>query len=103
MLHILKVRFPIEAGNKALRDPDFGRKMSELLSDIKAEAAYFTTVDGQRGCYVIVDVKDSSEIPAIAEPFFLWLNADIDAMVAMRPEDLAKGGPAIAAAVKKWG
>ncbi|HEX9784921.1 MAG TPA: hypothetical protein VGA56_19605 [Opitutaceae bacterium] len=103
MLFLLKVRIPIEAGNTALRDPDFGKKMNELLASIKAQAAYFTTVDGQRGGYVAVDMKDASELPAIAEPFFLWLKADITALPAMRPEDLAKAGPAIGEAVKRWG
>jgi hypothetical protein len=42
-------------------------------------------------------------MPKIAEPFFLWLNADIDFLPVMRPEDLVKAGPSIIAAVKKWG
>jgi hypothetical protein len=103
MLHILQIRIPIEAGNAAIRSPDFGKKMNEVLTEIKAEAAYFTALDGQRGGYVIVDVKDASEIPAIAEPFFLWLKADVTFMPCMKPEDLAKAGPAIGAAVKRWG
>ena len=103
MLHILKVRIPIEAGNTALRDPLFGKKMQSLLAKIKAKAAYFTTVDGQRGGYIIVDIKDASELPAIAEPLFLWLKADVTATLVMRPEDLAKAGPAIASAVRRWG
>lgn len=103
MLHILSVRIPIETGNAALSDPDFGKKMNELLTSIKAQAAYFTCMDGQRGGYIIVDMKDASDLPAIAEPFFLWLKADLTAMPVMRPEDLAKAGPSIAAAVKRWG
>jgi len=99
----MKIRMSIEKGNEALRDPQFGHKMSELLAEIKAEAAYFSTVNGQRGAYVILNLNDASEIPAIAEPFFLWLNADIDFLPVMKPEDLAKAGPAIGAAVKKWG
>jgi hypothetical protein len=31
------------------------------------------------------------------------MNAEIDLMPVMTPEDLGKGGPAIEAAVKKWG
>ena len=93
----------IEKGNQALKDPEFGHKMSSLLSDIKAEAAYFTTICGQRGAYVIINLNDASEIPAVAEPFYLWLDADIDFLPAIRPEDLAKAGPSIGAAVQKWG
>src|ERR1019366_9568432 len=57
MLHILKVRIPIEAGNVALRDPEFGKKMQTPLAEIKAQAAYYTSMDGQRGAYIIVDMK----------------------------------------------
>jgi len=42
-------------------------------------------------------------MPAIAEPFFLWLDAGIDFLKVMKPEDLSKAGPSIGAAVKKWG
>jgi hypothetical protein len=103
MKYLMKVRIPIEKGNIALSDPQFGHKMNELLAEIKAEAAYFTTVCSQRGGYVIVDINDASEIPAKAEPFFLWLNADIDFIPVMKPEDLGKAGPAIGAAVQKYG
>lgn len=94
---------PVDKGNEETSNPQFGQKMNELLTEIKAEAAYFTTINGQRGAYIIVNMNDASEIPAIAEPFFIWLNADIDFQPVMKPEDLAKAGPAIGAAVKKWG
>ena len=103
MKYIMKVRMSLDKGNEALRDPQFGHKMSELLAEIKAEAAYFSTINGQRGAYIVVNLNDASELPAVAEPFFLWLNADIEWIPVMKPEDLGKAGPAIGAAVKKWG
>ena len=103
MKYIMKVRMSIDKGNEALKDPQFGHKMSELLAEIKAEAAYFSTINGQRGAYIVVNLNDASELPAVAEPFFLWLNADIEWIPVMKPEDLGKAGPAIGAAVKKWG
>jgi hypothetical protein len=103
MKYIMKLRMDQKKGNEALRDPQFGHKMNELLTQIKAEAAYFTTICGQRGAYIVVNMNDASEIPGIAEPFFLWLNADIDFLPVMRPEDLAKAGPSIGEAVQKWG
>jgi hypothetical protein len=69
----------------------------------KAEAAYFTTVCGNRGGYIIVNMDDASQIPAIAEPVFMWLKAEIEFYPVMTPEDLGKAGPAIEAANKKWG
>jgi hypothetical protein len=103
MKFIMKVRMPMDKANEALSDPQFGHKMNELLTEIKAEAAYFTTLNGQRGAYIVVNMNDASEMPAVAEPFFLWLNADVDWFPVMRPEDLAKAGPSIGAAVQKWG
>ena len=77
--------------------------MSDLISEVKAEAAYFSTINGQRGGYFIVNMTDASQLPAIAEPFFLWMNADIEAWPVMELADLQKAGPSIGAAVQKWG
>jgi hypothetical protein len=103
MRFMLEVRIDSERGNELLRDPQFGQKMNQLLAEVKAEAAYFGTVDGQRGGYIVLNMDDASEIPAKAEPFFLWLHADIRAFPVMKPEDLQKAGPAIGAVVQKWG
>lgn len=103
MRFILKVRIPDDRGNELLKDPQFGQKMQQLLADIKAEAAYFTSMCGQRGAYIILNMDDASELPAKAEPLFLWLHAEVDVNLVMKPEDLQKAGPAIGAAVQKWG
>jgi hypothetical protein len=103
MRFILKMTIPVDVGNDALRDPDFGMKMRSYLEDIKAEAAYFTSMNGQRGGYIVVDMSDASQIPAIAEPLFHWLCADVEFLPVMLPEDLAKAGPAIATSIEKWG
>lgn len=102
MRYLMRFSFPVDEGNAALSDPEFGAKVEEYLSDINAEAAYFTTVDGQRGGYVLLQMNDASQIPAIAEPLFQWLSADIEFLPVMLPEDLAKAGPSIGAAVEKW-
>ena len=103
MRYLIKVEMETEAGNKAVRDPKFGEKMQALLKELKAEAAYFTTVKGHRGAYVVVNMDDASQMVAMAEPFFLWFKANVKFMPVMLSQDLAKGGPAMAAAVQKWG
>jgi hypothetical protein len=103
MLFLMTVRIPVEPGNAALRDPGFGAKMQKLLKKIKAEAAYFTTIDGQRGAHIYLKMDDASQIPAIAEPFFLWLRADVAFSPVMRPADLAKADQGIKSAIKNWG
>jgi hypothetical protein len=47
-------------------------------------------------------MKDSSEIPALAEPWFLAFNAKISFRPVMTPADLAKGSPGIEKAVKQY-
>jgi hypothetical protein len=66
----------------------FGPTMGRILAVIKPEAAYFTTVDSQRGAVIVVNVDDSSGIPAVAEPLFQAFNASVDISVAMTAEDL---------------
>ncbi len=104
MKFIMKVRMAGgDEGNRILKDPQFGKKMQEALADLKPDAVYFTTLCGHRGFYAIINMEETSQMAAIAEPFFLWLGAEIDWYPVMRPEDLAKAGPAIQAANKKWG
>ena len=103
MRYIIKIEMQTEAGDTAIRDPKFGEKMQALLKELKAEAAYFTLMNGHRGGYIVVNMDDASQMPAMAEPFFLWLKAKVEFVPVMLPQDLAKAGPAIGAAIQKWG
>jgi len=48
-------------------------------------------------------MKESSELPAIAEPWFLAFNARLTVRPAMNAHDLADAGPRIERAVKGFG
>jgi hypothetical protein len=102
MKYLLRFSFGNEAGNEALKDPQFGAKVKQYLTDVKAEHAFFGAIDGQRGGYIVINIDDASQIPSIAEPLFLWLEADMEFIPVMTPADLEKAGPSIGAAVKKW-
>jgi hypothetical protein len=103
MRFLLKVSIPVEAGNKAAKAGKLGLIIQSILSEQKPEAAYFTDDHGQRTGLIFLQMSDASQIPAIAEPWFLALNASIEFHPVMVPEDLAKAGPAIASAVSKYG
>jgi len=47
-------------------------------------------------------MQNASQIPAIAEPWFLAFNASVEFHPVMVPDDLAKAGTAIEAVVKKF-
>lgn len=97
---LLKVKFPIEPFNSAVKDGSAGKKIKRILDEIKPEAAYFTAIDGHRGGILVVDLADPSRIPSLAEPFFLQFHAECEIHPAMTPEDLAKGG--LEELGKKW-
>ncbi len=103
MRFLLKVNIPVEAGNKAAKAGKLGSTIQSILAELKPEAAYFAADKGQRTGFLFFDMKDASQIPAIAEPWFLALNASIECHPVMVPEDLAKASGAIEAAVKKYG
>jgi hypothetical protein len=100
MRMLLEVKFPHETFNAAVRDGSLGKKMQRILDEIKPEAVYFTEMDGTRGAILIVDLKDPSKVPSIAEPFFLQFNADCKFRIVMTPDVLAKAG--LEALGKKW-
>jgi hypothetical protein len=99
---LFKISFPVEAGNAAAKKDGF-KAIQNILEQQKPEAAYFVAENGKRTGFLIINLQDASEIPAIAEPWFLALNASIDATPAMIPADLQKAAPAIAQAVKTYG
>lgn len=102
MRFLLKVNIPVEAGNAAAKAGKLGSTIKSILSDLKPEAAYFTDDNGQRTGFIILQMKDASQIPAIAEPWFLAFNASIECHPVMVPADLAKAAGAIQKAVEKY-
>jgi hypothetical protein len=101
MRMLLRVKMPHEPFNAATKDGSAGKKLQAILAEIKPETVYFTEFDGQRTAIVIVDMEDASRVPALAEPWFLTFNADVQFHVAMTPDDLGKAG--LDQLGKKWG
>jgi hypothetical protein len=104
MRMLLRVSIPVEAGNAAAKAGTLGSTVQKILADLKPEAAYFFADDnGNRSGSIVFDMQDSSEIPGIAEPWFLAFNAKVSFRPVMSPDDLGKAAPSIAEAVKHYG
>ncbi len=103
MRFLVKARMNVEAANALARAGKLGSTIQSIVEDLKPEAAYFVADEGQRTAYLFLDMQDPSDLPAVAEPWFLAFNADIEAQPAMIAEDLEKAGPDIEQAVKKYG
>ena len=92
MRMILHVKLPHHEFNAAVRDGTVGKKISRILEEAKPESVYFTEYNGQRGAIMTVDVRDPSQVPAYAEPWFLLFNADVEFHIAMTPDELGRSG-----------
>jgi hypothetical protein len=96
MRMLMQIAIPVEAGNHAARTGALGPSFRKILDALKPEAAYFTAVgSGERGGFIVFDLKDPSQTPAVAEPFFLDFNARVTFSPVMNAQDLANAMPGI--------
>lgn len=100
MRMLLTVTFPPEPFNTAVRSHTAGTVIHRILEETKPESAYFTELGGHRGATLVVNVNEPSDVPALAEPWFLNFNAACEFRIAMSPEDLQKAG--LEELGKKW-
>ncbi len=92
MRMMVDVDFPPEPFNQMVKNSAVGGVIQKILADIKPEAVYFRERQGLRGCTMFVDMTETSQMPKIAEPFFIMFNATVNFEPVMTPEDLAKSG-----------
>jgi hypothetical protein len=103
MRFMLTMRVPMEEGNALVREGKLGDVLQYILEDLKPEAAYFADIEGARGGYLVVNVDDASQIPAIAEPIFLGLGATVQIHPVFTPEDMPRAMEALGQASEKYG
>lgn len=103
MRFLVKVSIPVETGNAMIKSGALPKTIDSILSDLKPEAAYFAEEGGKRTGYIFLDIQEPSQIPAVAEPWFLAFNASVEFHPAMSADDLKRAGPAIEESVKKYG
>jgi hypothetical protein len=100
----MQIVIPVESGNQAARNGTLGSTIQKILEPLKPEAVYFTTMgDGERGGFVVFDLKEPAQLPAVAEPLFLAFNARLRFSPVMTAADLASAASAIDRAAKEHG
>jgi len=97
MRFMLTFRIPPEEGNAAMKDGSFMPAFQSIMEELQPEAAYLAEIEGARGGYFVVNMDDASQIPAIAEPFFLGLGATVQIHPVFTLDDV----PAVTEAVER--
>ena len=100
MRFLMKVSMPNEPFNGFVKNGSADKLMQKIMGEIKPEAAYFIEMRGKRTGILIVNLTDVSQIPHLAEPWFISFNAEVEFHPCMLPEDLAKAG--LEELGKKW-
>src|SRR5436309_6279233 len=93
MRFLIYAEIPTEAGNKMVQDPNLLMKLERYTNKVKAEAAYFFEMDGNRVAAFIVDIQSADQIPILTEPLFSEMGAHVKARPVMSLDDLRKGIP----------
>jgi len=90
MRMLLKFQVPVETGTRTVTDGTLQKVTQSTMDRLKPEAAYFFAQEGPRGGFMVFDMTDVSQIPVIAEPLFMGLNARVEFVPVMNAEDLRK-------------
>jgi hypothetical protein len=88
---LLKAILDTEKTNEVIRNGTMQKSMQAAMEALRPEAAYFTTQEGCRTALIVFDLADPSQMPKIAEPFFMEMGAKISITPVMNGEDLEKG------------
>lgn len=88
---LLTVQMDTAKANKAITDRTLPNTMKSVFDRIKPEAAYFGSQEGMRTAYIVFDLKDASDIPSVAEPFFQDLGAKVTFLPVMNFDDVQSG------------
>lgn len=91
MRMMMRAKIPVEAGNAGLNDGSLPAALQEVMALVEPEAVYIGPDGGERCAMIVFDLEDSSDIPAITEPFFQKVNASVELLPVMNQDDLKAG------------
>jgi hypothetical protein len=99
---LLRFTFPTETGNALIKSGKMGEVLQSVLSELKPEAAYFTVMGGDRGGFIVFDLTEPDQMPAVVEPFFLALGAKVELSPVMTAEDVPKRTANLGEVIQKY-
>ncbi len=97
MRMMLRWTVPVEKGNETIRDGSLAQTIETLLEELEPEAAYFWPENGERAGMIVFDMADTTQIPQIAEPLFMNVDAAVEFLPVMNAADLKEALEKVAA------
>jgi len=91
MRMMLKAQMDTAAASKAIQEGRMPTVMQTMMEKLKPEAAYFGPDGGKRTAFIIFQMDDPSQLPAISEPLFSEFNARVEIFPVMDRDDLERG------------
>ncbi len=91
MRTLLRISMDTDRSNGAITSGLLPDLIQGFVERVKPEASYFYPEDGKRTALFVFDLMDQSEIPVIAEPWFLHAGAKVEFFPVMNVDDLKLG------------
>jgi hypothetical protein len=88
---LLNVEMDTKKTNELIQSGRLGEVMQGILGGLKPEATYFYVRNGHRAFSAVVDAPDNATLPSLAEPMWLQLDAHVETLPCMTPEELTEG------------
>ena len=67
------------------------------MEELEPEAAYFWPENGERAGMIVFDMADKTQIPQIAEPLYMNVDAAVEFLPVMNANDLKEALEKVAA------
>ena len=95
MRTLMTIELDTAAANPMIADGTGLKAMQELIEQLKPECAYFAPMNGKRACFIVFDMQDAAQLPAITEPLFQGPHASVNFAPVMTLEDVQRGLQAV--------
>jgi uncharacterized protein DUF3303 len=91
MRMMLKAQMDTAAATQSIEAGRLPAAMQSMMEQLKPEAAYFGPDEGHRTAFIVFQMDDPSQLPAISEPLFSEMGAKIHIFPVMDRDDLERG------------
>lgn len=91
MRMMLKAHLDTATASKSIQAGRMPSVMQSMMEQLKPEAAFFGPDGGHRTAFIVFQMEDPSQLPALTEPLFSEFGAKVEIFPVMDRDDLERG------------